>query len=158
MRRSFTNATLFFICFSMSTRLLAQNVGIGTNAPTQKLDVNGGLRVRGLQNSSTGGALLRADSAGNLKAEQVPAIAAQSFGTATALGSATSPNVTAISQRHIKVAAIGTTVYVLNATLSTQTPGGLPRYLDIYNCTDPATPALQSTTLLGSTPSDLAIA
>jgi hypothetical protein len=35
-----------------SFHLAAQNVGIGTTSPTEQLDVNGNLRVRGLSNAS----------------------------------------------------------------------------------------------------------
>ncbi|MEO7264081.1 MAG: hypothetical protein ABIW38_04165, partial [Ferruginibacter sp.] len=37
----------FVFCFSLSTFLQAQNVGIGTSSPSQKLDVNGNMNVSG---------------------------------------------------------------------------------------------------------------
>jgi hypothetical protein len=47
----------------------AQKVGIGTTAPTQMLDVNGNLRVRGLSGSGAG-RLLSAAADGTLQAQQ----------------------------------------------------------------------------------------
>jgi hypothetical protein len=57
------------------TTALAQNIGIGTNAPTQTLDVNGDLRVRGLSNTSGRGRLLSVLPDGTLSAgEQLGAL------------------------------------------------------------------------------------
>ncbi|MBW3127400.1 hypothetical protein [Hymenobacter profundi] len=48
------------------TAALAQHIGIGTNAPTQTLDVNGNLRVRGLSNPGRNGRLLSVKPDGTL--------------------------------------------------------------------------------------------
>jgi len=37
----------FLLCYSCSSFLYSQNVGIGTNTPVEKLDVNGNSRVAG---------------------------------------------------------------------------------------------------------------
>lgn len=50
------------------TAALAQNIGIGTDAPTQPLDVNGKLRVRGLSNPGSNGRLLSVLPDGTLTA------------------------------------------------------------------------------------------
>ena len=46
----------------------AQNVGIGTTTPTQTLDVNGALRVRGLTGSGSGLPLVLPDGTLSLNA------------------------------------------------------------------------------------------
>ncbi|MBC6609915.1 hypothetical protein H8B15_03210 [Hymenobacter sp. BT507] len=50
------------------TVALAQHIGIGTNAPTQTLDVNGNLRVRSLSNPGSNGRLLSVLPDGTLTA------------------------------------------------------------------------------------------
>lgn len=58
-----------FIGLLICTNLLAQNVGIGNNAPTQKLDVTGNIRVSGAimpgGTAGTAGQVLTSNGAGN---------------------------------------------------------------------------------------------
>jgi hypothetical protein len=157
MKRLFIKTLLLVLLIIASTALRAQNVGIGTNSPTQKLDVNGNLRVRGLQNAASGKTMVMTDSAGNITAANLNALATQNSSAPAVLGNTTSPNPVGNTVTSVTIAAAGSTAYVISRRASSQ-PGTLPRNLDIYNCSDPATPVLQSTTLVGSTPSDLAIA
>ncbi len=127
------------ICF-IAAQIKAQNVGIGTNNPTQKLDVNGNVRVRSLGNPGAMNQLLRADSIGNLTIATpttLPLAAQQSpfdpvlQGTATATGGPS------------WVAANGTTAYVVSQTGNT---------LQVFDCSNPTAPVLQGSIGTGTTP------
>lgn len=42
------------IMLSATNLSISQNVGIGTNTPTEKLDVNGGIKIGSTNNTSPG--------------------------------------------------------------------------------------------------------
>ena len=65
------------LCSLVSLQLAAQNVGIGTTNPTQQLDVNGNLRVRGLSNpSGQGNSMMQVDADGTVKRAKVDTLRA----------------------------------------------------------------------------------
>lgn len=107
---------------------LAQNVGIGTTAPTQTLDVNGNVRVRGA--AGTGTRLLQADAAGTVS----PAA------TTLPAGAAVTPSLagTATGLNNPLVAASGPLAVVLNRSAS-------PISLSTYDVSAPASPTLRGT-------------
>ncbi|GAA4047342.1 hypothetical protein GCM10022409_36990 [Hymenobacter glaciei] len=108
----------------------AQNVGIGTTAPTQPLDVNGNLRVRGLSGTDT--RLLQVDAAGNLSpaATLYPA-------AGTAAGPLTpAPASTTTGLNNPLVAVSGSLAVVLNRNAGT---------LSLYDMSNPSAPALRGT-------------
>ncbi|QKG51960.1 hypothetical protein [Hymenobacter sp. BRD67] len=121
-------ACALLLAFPFATQ--AQNVGIGTTAPTQPLDVNGNLRVRGLSGTDT--RLLQVDAAGNLSpaATLYPA-------TGAATGPLTpAPASTTASLNNPLVAVSGTLAVVLNRGTGT---------LSLYDMSNPAAPVLRGT-------------
>ncbi|MBJ6110799.1 beta-propeller fold lactonase family protein [Hymenobacter sp. BT523] len=120
------------LALAIPTAALAQNVGVGTTAPTQKLDVNGNLRVRGL--SGEGARLPQVLPDGTLglldNADSSPT------GTApNQLGSA------ATGQGPVAVAVNGATAYVVNNGNNT---------LQTFDVSNPANPVLLNGTSPGA--------
>ncbi|MBO2007758.1 hypothetical protein [Hymenobacter negativus] len=123
----------FFSLWSRALLLLAlpfaaqsQNVGIGTTSPTQPLDVNGNVRVRALNGSST--RLVQADANGNL----TPASALYpTDGAAAAPLASTTPGL-----NNPLVALSGTLAVVLNRGASS---------LSLYDLSNPNAPVLRGT-------------
>ena len=104
----------------------AQNVGIGTTNPTQALDVNGNMRVRALNGSST--RLVQADANGNL----TPAAALYPTDGAAAAPLAS----TTTGLNNPLVALSGTLAVVLNRGASS---------LSLYDLSTPGAPVLRGT-------------
>ena len=104
----------------------AQNVGIGTTSPTQKLDVNGNLRVRSL--NGTDSRLLQVDAAGNLSA------AATAYSATADVSPALASTVTGLDNPLVAVS--GTLAVVLNRGTGT---------LSLYDVGNPAAPVLRGT-------------
>ena len=108
---------------SAATAQAQPNVGIGTTAPTQTLDVNGSLRVRGLNGTGSRLPMVRPDGTlgvnapvfGTAPAVGVPTAAAGSVGTGT------NPQSVAVS---------GTTAYVVNQSSNA---------LQVFDVANPAT-------------------
>ncbi|HSF89547.1 MAG TPA: hypothetical protein VLA46_09035, partial [Saprospiraceae bacterium] len=48
------NIVLIVSCLLISNKASLQNVGIGTDTPAQKLDINGGLRIGTTEMANTG--------------------------------------------------------------------------------------------------------
>ncbi|MGY3090262.1 hypothetical protein ACVWYF_003317 [Hymenobacter sp. UYAg731] len=116
----------------------AQNVGIGTNSPTQKLDVNGNLRVRGL--NGTDARLLQVDAAGNLSA------GATAYPATAAVAPALASTVTGLSNPLVAVS--GTLAVVLNKGAGT---------LSLYDVSNPAALVLRGTATGISSGAEVAI-
>ncbi|GAB2868537.1 LVIVD repeat-containing protein [Hymenobacter ruber] len=104
----------------------AQNVGIGTNSPTQKLDVNGNLRVRSLGGTDT--RLLQVDAAGSLSP------AATAYPASAAVVPALASTVTSLNNPLVAVS--GTLAVVLNKGAGT---------LSLYDASNPAALVLRGT-------------
>lgn len=104
----------------------AQNVGIGTTQPTQTLDVNGSLRVRGA--TGAGSRLLQADATGTVSptATTLPASAAVLPALAATVTGLNNP----------LVAVSGSLAVVLNK-------GANPVTLSLYDVSNPASPTLR---------------
>lgn len=116
----------------------AQNVGIGTTSPTQKLDVNGNLRVRSLNGTDT--RLLQVDADGNLSA------AATAYSATAAVTPALVSTVTGLNNPLVAVS--GTTAVVLNRGAGT---------LSLYDASNPAALVLRGTATGISTGVEVAI-
>jgi DNA-binding beta-propeller fold protein YncE len=121
----------------------AQNVGIGTSAPTQTLDIDGGLRVRGLTGSGAG-RLLSAAADGTLQVQPpllgatlTPATAPVSLGTVP----------TGIAPAALALNPAGTRAYVLNSS---------DNNLQVYDLSGGALPVSLGT--VGTSPSPRALA
>lgn len=147
--RSYKIPALLFAFLCAQENVQAQNVGIGTTNPTQKLDVNGNLRVRNL-GGATNGRLLTTDSVGNvLAAASLPQATAQAVSGLTPQGSArldvTISN-QLFGQQPADVALNGTTAYVVS-----QESGGL----QVIDCSSPQ-PVLLSTTPTSAGPVSVA--
>ena len=116
----------------------AQNVGIGTNSPTQKLDVNGNLRVRSLSGTDT--RLLQVDATGNLST------AATTYPATAAVAPALASTVTGLNNPLVAVS--GTLAVVLNKGAGT---------LSLYDVSNPAALVLRGTATGISTGVEVAI-
>lgn len=97
----------------------AQNVGIGTTAPTQTLDVNGNLRVRAAAGTGAG-RLLGVGPDGTLQV-QAPLFGATATGTPQAPVPLGSPAVTDGYPSRVRLNPAGTRAYVLTSA-STASP------------------------------------
>jgi hypothetical protein len=115
---------LTFLCLPLLAD--AQNVGIGTTQPTQTLDVNGGLRVRGATGPGT--RLLQADATGTVSP------AATTLPASAAVAPALTATVTGLNNP--LVAASGPLAVVLNK-------GANPVTLSLYDVSNPASPTLR---------------
>ena len=104
----------------------AQNVGIGTTSPTQPLDVNGNVRVRALNGSST--RLVQADANGNLTS------AAALYPTDGAAAAPLASTTTGLNNP--LVALNGTLAVVLNRGANS---------LSLYDLSNPSAPVLRGT-------------
>ncbi|MBG8555407.1 tail fiber domain-containing protein [Hymenobacter guriensis] len=114
----------------------AGNVGIGTNDPQQKLDVNGNVRVRGLAGSGSRLPVVLADGTLGINAP-VYTTSTPTTSTPTAAGQANTgdfPNGVAVS---------GVTAYVVN---------NVPDNLQIYDVSNPDAPVSVGTVGTGSAP------
>ncbi len=120
----------------------AQNVGIGTTQPTQTLDVNGTLRVRGL--SGAGNRLLSIGADGTL------GVNANLFNTspATTSGALTAGGSTATGAVPTGVAANGSLAYVVSF---------FGQALDIYDASNPAAPVLRGSVATEAGPNDVVV-
>ncbi|MBO2012492.1 LVIVD repeat-containing protein, partial [Hymenobacter negativus] len=117
-------------------------VGIGTTAPTQQLDVNGNLRVRGLSGPDTRLPVVLPD--GTL------GVNAPVYGTAgpvTILPTAAAGSV-ATGSFPYSVAVSGSTAYVVNQGSNS---------LQAFNVSNPASPVLLSSASTGSFPSGVTV-
>lgn len=101
---------LTLLSLLLSVAVTAQNVGIGTNSPTQQLDVNGNLRVRNLANSTgQASSMVQVDAEGVLKLAKIDTVRANptptQTGTASTGTSATNdyPSAIAVSGNKICV-------------------------------------------------------
>ena len=104
----------------------AQNVGIGTTSPTQTLDVNGTVRVRGL--TGTGTRLLQTDDSGNLSS------AAALYPTDGVAAAPLSSTIAGLNNPLVAVS--GTLAVVLNRGASS---------LSFYDLSTPGAPVLRGT-------------
>ncbi|MCR5889674.1 tail fiber domain-containing protein [Hymenobacter sp. J193] len=114
----------------------AGNVGIGTNDPQQKLDVNGNVRVRGLSGTGSRLPVVLADGTLGISAP-VYTTSTPTTSTPTAAGQANTgdfPNGVAVS---------GVTAYVVN---------NVPDNLQIYDVSNPDAPVSVGTVGTGSAP------
>jgi len=126
MKQTFTRLLAAFGLLA-STVVHAQNVGIGTTAPTQTLDVNGGLRVRGL--TGTDKRLVQANPDGTLStSSSLPAVTVLT--TPPNLGSVpvTNPQGVAVSGNYLYVSKQGPNeLRVFDISVpTTLTPVGTP--------------------------------
>ena len=121
------------------------NVGIGTSTPTAPLDVSGNARIRGLAGATDGPRVVRADADGNLSV----APAAYAAGLTPPLALLNGPTGTATSRATAGVAVSGSLVYVTNNTA--------PGTLQVFDCSNPASPVLRSTTTTGDLPVGVAV-
>ncbi|UOQ97242.1 beta-propeller fold lactonase family protein [Hymenobacter sp. 5317J-9] len=133
--RALATAVLLALPWAARAQTAAGNVGIGTTAPTQKLDVNGHLRVRGLGGAGPrlpqvlpDGTLGLLDNADSSPVGTAPNLLNGANGTATGRGP-------------VAVAVNGATAYVVNATDNT---------LQTFDVTNPANPVLLNGTVPGS--------
>ena len=118
-----------------------QNVGIGTTAPTQTLDVNGAVRVRGLTGSGTRLPVVLPDGTLGVSAPVYgtpPAFPTTATGTALTGGNAQG------------VALSGTTAYVI-------TQGTGTNFLKVYNVASPLSPTLLGQVGTDVNPSSVAV-
>jgi hypothetical protein len=115
-----------FLLLALPFIAQAQNVGIGTTSPTQPLDVNGNVRVRALNGSST--RLVQADANGNL----TPAAALYPTDGAAAAPLAS----TTTGLNNPLVALSGTLAVVLNRGANS---------LSLYDLSNPSAPVLRGT-------------
>ena len=125
LRRGLTLAVLFA---TGSLAAQAQNVGIGTTAPTQTLDVNGALRVRGLGGSDTRLPVVLPDGTLGVYAPVYGTTATVPAFPTTATGSVFlggAPSCVAVS---------GTTAYVLNNYVNNT--------LKVFDISNPSAPVL----------------
>jgi hypothetical protein len=104
----------------------AQNVGIGTTSPTQPLDVNGNVRIRGL--SGTEPRLLQGDATGTLST------APTSYPAAATLNPVLNSSTTGLNNPLVAVS--GTLAVVLNRGAGT---------LSLYDVSNPAALVLRGT-------------
>src|SRR6476661_1799549 len=119
---------LLLLALPFSAHAQTPNVGIGTTAPTQTLDVNGSLRVRALEGSST--RMVTSDANGNMgTAASLYPTDASSAGTAPLASTTTGLN-------NPLVAISGTLAVVLNRGASS---------LSLYDLSNPASPVLRGT-------------
>jgi hypothetical protein len=136
--------TIFFTACTVSAllitlNLLAQNVGIGTNTPTQQLDVNGNLRVRGLSHGAQK-AMINADAMGNMVLQPVNNLDYVRY----------SPTVVSVTTVDYSagMAASGDKLYIVSSSTSR---------LSIYDIYAPENPTLRSTIATTGTPSAVAV-
>lgn len=82
MRKGFFSFVIVFIVQMLATIIpffaVGQNVGIGTNTPTQKLDINGSIRIR--QGNPGNGKVLASDASGNASWQLMESLSGQSVG------------------------------------------------------------------------------
>ncbi|MGI4870158.1 MAG: hypothetical protein ACRYFX_03150 [Janthinobacterium lividum] len=121
----------------------AQNVGInmGASTPTQTLDINGSLRIRGLNGTGNRLPMVQADGTVGINAPVYSTDPAPTVPT----GAASNVDTNGSTQ---DVAVVGTTAYVLTAGTSS---------LKIYNVASPSGPVLLSTLALGGAPLAVAV-
>ena len=138
LRRGLALVTLLAAA-SLSAR--AQNVGIGTTTPTKTLDVNGDVRVRGLNGTGNRLPVVLSDGTLGVNAPVFSASPATGVltGATSSLGTGSNP---------YNVAVSGTTAYVVNFSSNT---------LQVFDVTAPGTPALLSTVAMGSGPAGVAV-
>ena len=138
LRRGLALATLLAAA-SLSAR--AQNVGIGTTTPTKTLDVNGDVRVRGLNGTGTRLPVVLPDGTLGVNAPVFSASPAAGVptGAASSVGTGSNP---------YNVAVSGTTAYVVNYNSNT---------LQLFNVATPGAPALLGTVATGNSPRSVAV-
>ena len=134
--------TLMALLAVGSLAAVAQNVGIGTTAPIQTLDVNGQLRVRGLSGTDTRLPVVLPDGTLGANAPVYGTAATiPAFPTAAAGSVGTDAN-------PIGVAVSGTTAYVVSQAGNT---------LQVFDVASPASPVLLGSVATGSNPSGVAV-
>ena len=114
----------------------SQNVGIGTTTPTQTLDVNGQLRVRGLAGTAIGLPQVQADGTLGLFSSSNPT---DSYATQPVLLNSNPAGGTATGLLPLSVAVSGSTAYVVTGSGS----------LQVFDVSSPASPVLRGTATTG---------
>lgn len=127
----------------------AQNVGINTPIPTQTLDVNGSLRIRGLNGTGTRLPVVQPDGTLGMNA---PVYITPT--TAVAARSATvSTNMASTPITPLGVAVSGTTAYVIGYNSNNSSNPTL----QVYDASNPASPVLKGSVGTGSNPVGVAV-
>ncbi|MBF9223099.1 LVIVD repeat-containing protein [Hymenobacter ruricola] len=116
------------------------NVGVGTPSPTQKLDVDGSLRVRGLSGSDYRLPVVQPD--GTL------AVNAPLYGTSSVNNTISATGRVSTDRDPTGVAVSGSIAYVVNYNGNT---------LQTFNVSDPASPVLLGSVATGSRPNSVAV-
>ncbi len=140
---------VMLLCFFAGAT--AQNVGIGTTTPTQKLDVNGTIKTNGLQMPTGAGAgkILKTDANGVSSWGIIDA--AGLFSTPPPSPDLFCPELTGFAvtgSRPVSIAVLGNYAYVVNQFSKT---------LQIINISNPAAPVVVGSVGTGTDPLSVAV-